>query len=328
MKRALLALPMALIAALATAPSAGAATTVGQVSNNADPNNCPPSTMLLTTAVSSGAGFTIPAGGGVISSWETNVGSGSTGTDAKLKVMRTTDVANEFLVVGQSASKPMTASALNGPFGVRIPVQAGDFITIRPGDNGGPCNTITGNNADVSKASQGEPDAPDGSTTTFFPGDNTQQRANVAAVLEPDADADGWGDDTQDKCLSLPGPNQGCPVNTFQLGSPVSLKNGFAQLTVTVPGAGTVAAVDASHASSAAKKKRGGGGLIKPVSVAASGPGPVTLTLEPTSAGRKRLARKGKVSLLVQVTFTPSGYVGTSHTVAVTLKKKRPKAKP
>jgi hypothetical protein len=36
--------------------------------------------------------------------------------------------------------------------------------------------------------------------------------ANVTAVLEPDADADGFGDETQDSCVGMNGPQSGCPA--------------------------------------------------------------------------------------------------------------------
>jgi hypothetical protein len=34
---------------------------------------------------------------------------------------------------------------------------------------------------------------------------------NVSANLEPDSDNDGFGDETQDHCLGVPGPENGCP---------------------------------------------------------------------------------------------------------------------
>lgn len=34
----------------------------------------------------------------------------------------------------------------------------------------------------------------------------------VAAVIEADADKDGWGDETQDKCVGNPGSDEGCPT--------------------------------------------------------------------------------------------------------------------
>jgi hypothetical protein len=39
-----------------------------------------------------------------------------------------------------------------------------------------------------------------------------QELVNIAAVVEPDADGDGFGDETQDKCIGVGGPDNGCPV--------------------------------------------------------------------------------------------------------------------
>ena len=199
------------------APAANAAVTVGQISAETDPNNCPPATMLITTTVASGTPYTVPAGGGVITSWQTAAGPVS-GATAKLKVFRATLDANQFLVVGQSGLQtivpgdPGGPSQLNGPFPVRIPVQAGDFVSLRPGNSGGPCNILTGNVTDSSRISQGEPDTANGLTTAFGPTPNTEQRANVSATLEPDADADGFGDESQDNCVGSGGPQAGCPL--------------------------------------------------------------------------------------------------------------------
>jgi hypothetical protein len=43
-------------------------------------------------------------------------------------------------------------------------------------------------------------------TTSTLP----NQRVNVSATLEPDADADGFGDETQDQCVGSAGPQSGC----------------------------------------------------------------------------------------------------------------------
>jgi hypothetical protein len=301
-----------LVLMFSAVPAAHAAVTVGQLAFEDNPTNCTPATALVTTEVAALTPFSAPSSG-VITSWQTKAGDGSGGTDAKLKIFRATANPDQFLVVGQSAFQPITASSVNGPFPVRIPVEAGDYVSIRTGSNGGPCLSQTAIEADVSRVTQGEPDTPTGSTT-FFVGTNTQQRANVAATLEPDGDRDGWGDETQDRCVGVPGPIEGCPDNNFQVAGAVALKNGFARLTVNVPGPGTVTAQQASSQAAASKKKKRkkGGALIRPATAQAGGAGAVTLTLKPSSAGRKRLAKKGRMSVPVSVSFTPTGYVAKS----------------
>jgi hypothetical protein len=46
---------------------------------------------------------------------------------------------------------------------------------------------------------------------TFGPFNNVREML-YQATIEPDADHDGFGDETQDKCPGMPGPAQGCPV--------------------------------------------------------------------------------------------------------------------
>ncbi len=62
-------------------------------------------------------------------------------------------------------------------------------------------------------------------TTDPEPGDErilppvASRLLNVAALLEPDADADGFGDESQDACLGEAGPEDGClapPANPPQ----------------------------------------------------------------------------------------------------------------
>jgi hypothetical protein len=312
----------ALVLIFAGVAPARAAVTVGQLAFEDNPHNCPPTRALVTIEVAALAPFDAPFDG-VITSWQTKAGEDSGGTDAKLKVFRETDLHNTFLVVGQSAFQPISASSINGPFPVRIPVEAGDYVSIRTGDSGGPCWSETAVEADRSLLTQGEPDAPDGALT-FFGGNLTQLRANVAAVLEADGDRDSFGDDTQDRCLGLAGPVQGCPDNNFLIGGIVSRKKGVVRITVYTPGPGFVAAEQAASRASASKKRRKQRrSLIRPSAVPAAR-GPVSLRLEPTRAGRKRLAQKMRIRVPVRITFTPTSYLANSAVIKVTMKRKGP----
>jgi hypothetical protein len=57
------------------------------------------------------------------------------------------------------------------------------------------------------------PDPELGSNQTF-PVGGTPLRLNVSAVVEPDADQDGFGDETQDACAGQAGATGGCPPET------------------------------------------------------------------------------------------------------------------
>ena len=189
------------IALASSAGAAGAAVPVGQVAGALGGNNCPPHTALLTQSVSSGRGFVVPSAG-VLTSWKTETDASNNGTDAKLKVYRATADPDEFLVVGQSEFRPFSSPGVQGPFPARISVRQGDWVSILPGANGGPCNAQSQSTDDASRVTQGAGDTPNGQTTPFFACCNVGERANVEAILEPDADNDGFGDETQDACPS------------------------------------------------------------------------------------------------------------------------------
>ena len=46
--------------------------------------------------------------------------------------------------------------------------------------------------------------------TTNSYGSDPEGRIPVQATIEPDADKDGFGDKTQDKCVGVAGPKAGC----------------------------------------------------------------------------------------------------------------------
>lgn len=131
-----------------------------------------------------------------------------------------------------------------------------------------------------------------------------------------------------------PQPLPGAPSNEFTVGSSITLKpNGTAVIVVTVPGPGSVEATDggggytASDRAEAARKKRKkpkkAKALVKKTTVQATQAGPVSLTIRPTSAAVKLLNKKGKLTVRVKVTYTPTGGAPNSKTIPVTLKKKK-----
>ena len=99
------------------------------------------------------------------------------------------------------------------------------------------------------------------------------------------------------------------PSNTPKPGA-VKANGTMATLTVTVPGPGTVAV--------------SGKGLIG-AKVKAKGAGPVKVSLKLSSAEKKTLAKKGKVTIKVAITFTPTGGTAGTATKTVTFKAKKAK---
>lgn len=101
------------------------------------------------------------------------------------------------------------------------------------------------------------------------------------------------------------------PSNAFTLGKPVlNKKKGTAKLPVNVPGAGTLKIADVKKS-----KKR-----IKAKTIQATAVGTVKLPVQPTKSARKTLQDKGKLTVKVAVTFTPTGGSAATQTRKLTLK--------
>jgi hypothetical protein len=146
------------------------------------------------------------------------------------------------------------------------------------------------------------------------------------------------------------------PSNKFQPGSSASFgkSNTSATLTVVVPGPGvltagstsvgaaTARAAIARRAEAAAKaktpakgkKKKKGKKKAKPKvkkpllntsTVRANQAGPVQITVSLSGTGKALLAKKGKLTVPVTLTFTPDGGTPASQVQSVTFKKKKAK---
>lgn len=151
-----------------------------------------------------------------------------------------------FTVVGQAT---VQATAGLSTAGARIPVQAGDRLALHGQPftfEGSPVPSLsfycesTGDGS-VLGAAFGEPGP--GTTAEFAAA--TEGRVPLAAVLEPDADNDGYGDETQDKCPQSPASQGDCPTVTIDASSAIKRKGSVVVLltassTAPVTVAGTV----------------------------------------------------------------------------------------
>ncbi len=193
---------------VAVAP-ASAATQIGQTSASS-PAFC--SAGLVAVQDSTGAPplYSVPAGGGVITSWSYQ--SDSAGQTVELKVFRR-QAASQYLIVGQSAIETMASGA--NTFATRMPVQEGDLLGLYT-PSGGNCSFRTANAGDVSNgqdSSSSDP-APAGSVFTAPYYTRGSTRMNISANVEPDADKDGFGDETQDGCPTNASTQGACPAAT------------------------------------------------------------------------------------------------------------------
>ena len=191
-------LALTLVAGLALgadAIPAAAATTVGQTFTPVE--NC--STNLVHLATQSPGNEYIVPSDGVLTSWQYQAPAAPPAL--KFKVGRTAG-GSSFTIVGESAIVTPSPSALN-TFAVRLAVRAGDVLGLYA-VSGGPCGQAVGGFGFHYVTGDQAP----GSTTTytFLAG----HQFDVAAILEPDADADGFGDESQDQCPGVTGSANGC----------------------------------------------------------------------------------------------------------------------
>lgn len=154
---------------------------------------------------------------GVITSWSVNVAPPGFALPEKLKVMRPTASANQFTTVAESDFEAVLGQS---SFETRIPIQAGDRLGLYASDSTGAliCS-VTGKDAEVVGSAAG--DTAIGSTRSFLTAEETQ--LPVAAKIEPDADGDGYGDETQDRCPQGAATQAPCPTITLDT-FPVVLK--------------------------------------------------------------------------------------------------------
>jgi hypothetical protein len=175
-------------AGLLMAPTAGAAVQIGET---LDPTNACSGGVTFLQAGSPGSLYAAPSAG-VITSWSFQADAST--PQVKFKVGRAAGGSN-FLIVGESALETPEANELN-VFPTRIPVQPGDVIGFYLDDS-----------ADCSLAAQSGysfasnfSDVPPGSAPAFIITPPPTAKLDVSATLEPDADNDGFGDETQDAC--------------------------------------------------------------------------------------------------------------------------------
>lgn len=192
---------------LLAGPTALAATTVGETGPG---TACGGGTVFFQGATNGGASYTVPTGGGVITSWSTQAGAGA-GQSAALKLLRPIN-ATDYTVTGTSSVVPLLESAAN-TFEVRIPVTGEETLGYWfPPSAIQDCLINTGNFGDVLRYKSGQYPEPGVGDTQTGTVDVHGYRVNIRAEVEPDADGDGYGDESQDLCPTSAATHDACPV--------------------------------------------------------------------------------------------------------------------
>jgi hypothetical protein len=315
---------VACVVSLLGAASAAAATEVG--SDCAAANGSPGATFVQLTKAP-GSPLPIEAPAGVVTKWKVNSAVG-TPVSQQLVILRPTGKPNEFLTVAESAS--VTIANGSNAFETRISVQAGDRMGAAPGSPGGPVPAglycATANPADSMGALTGDPAI--GSINTFPP--NAGYQAAISAIVEPDADGDGFGDETQDKCpRSAALQLISCPLVT--LGGVGKPKKDSAQILISASSQAPVTVVGSVKIPKKGKKGKarqvtiqGGTQSVSPGAVI-----PFNLAYPP-ALKRALTALPPSKSLPLLVTMTATDLAGQTSASQLTLKlkgQKKDKAK-
>ena len=176
---------LALLALASPVPEAPAATQLGQTF--APSTNCIDHVTLVQGFAQNNA-YTVPFPG-VITSWSNQ--APAVPGQVKFKVYRRVDPTH-FTAIGESAFESPAANVVS-TFPTRITVASGDLLGMSTGATSHSC-TRPASNHEISFSSAD----PAPGTTIFMMASPSDSQLDIAAVLEPDADGDGYGDETQD----------------------------------------------------------------------------------------------------------------------------------
>jgi hypothetical protein len=193
-RRVAVTLGAAIGLAIAAAIPASAAVTIGQAPPiEGGLADCGPAyTVQISNAT--GPGYVVPAPGGVLTRWRTT----ATG-DLSLLLWREENSSLTLI-----ATDTRTASG-GGEFAVRIPVSGGERLGLGMSKEVLDCEVFTKKGADTIGVA-GE--AAIGEAPAML--EEGGSRLNIAADIEPDADHDGYGDETQDACATDPSRQGSC----------------------------------------------------------------------------------------------------------------------
>ncbi len=165
-----------------------------------------PASETFTSASAHGLTHRAPHDG-VLTSWSHRTISGADST-LTVRVFREAAAADQFLVVGDGgALQVVPGDGGVHTYATRIPVRAGDYVGYLA--TGGACVSTNGLPGDRLRARSGTA-TPVGGTATYV--ENAGGfLIDISAVLEPDVDRDGYGDETQDACLTSAALHTACP---------------------------------------------------------------------------------------------------------------------
>jgi hypothetical protein len=195
--------------------SASAAETIGQTGVA---NGCGPNLAYVQGAVGGPPSYS-PSARGLITSWS-GVATATPNQVVKLLVVKPNPLGgpNHFITVQKDEPRTLTlASQLNTFTGLHIPIEPDERLGLYlfPGSPG-PCSFTTVNGGDVIRGASiaGEPAL---GASADYGSSSPAIRLNASAVVEPDADNDGFGDETQDLCPTSAATQNECVAPETQI---------------------------------------------------------------------------------------------------------------
>lgn len=211
--------------------------------------------LQLERATPNALPLTVPSAG-IVTSWKVRSGFPVV-LDQKFKVFRSAPKLNNFTTVAESERQSIVQGT--NVFATRIPVQAGDRFGVYGGPpfpTGAILLCETGNAGDKFGVFGGDPAV--GSTTEFATG--AGYLIAVSAVVEPDVDGDGFGDETQDKCPRSAKLQTECPLIAL---SSFGLASRNSALVLLAASSSSAVTVNATVKVPGATKKNGKKGKAK-----------------------------------------------------------------
>jgi Ca2+-binding RTX toxin-like protein len=214
---------IAVLALTASTTPAGAAVQIGRAQPFYLLTSCYGATLFLNPQVAAGSpSYAVPPGGGVLTQW--SIGGGSSDSDLKLKVVTPTAPMTYRIV--DSDFRTVVARIIN-TYPIRIPVSGGELLALWLPEAGVPYAACYGGApGDIREFRLGSWPEPNLGEDFVTDSSSPGGRINVAALLEPDCDNDGFGDETQDTNLSscAPGATPIGPAPTLPDGAPATCK--------------------------------------------------------------------------------------------------------
>lgn len=144
---------------------------------------------------------------GIATKWRVNIPDVAveTGISLRMIVFRAGGNPGEYRAVARSTSEQLGSG--QNVFETRLPVEIGDRFGLHVSGAPGGLICETESSADIIGGAEG--DVPIGTTSEFMSVPNRQ--VPLSAIIEPDEDGDGYGDETQDFCPDDSSEHGPCP---------------------------------------------------------------------------------------------------------------------